>query len=480
MSSSHLTRRRVLGTLGAAGVVGLAGCAGDDGGDTGDDGGSSENTRTETPSDVDVRIGIMQEITGPNGPEFGHQGLSGFFSGLAYKADGDPEPLPDPLTAIAGTTVSYTVNDIEFELHVRDTGGDYQDAGRHARELVEEENVDILYGLSNSDSLTRVINTVIKDDTVDVPLFVGQAATTAVTSDADLCDRQVFRVSESTGMSCRTGGVYIAQETDIDRVALFGADYTFGRDVVRNYEDVFSSRDVEIVVNEIVPRGFADWKPKIDLAEERGAEAIIYGFTTATATPFFTTYVGAGPDTAFLPYDMQLIGDMPDRLSLGRLSSRVSELAPDGNITRELIEAVNFGPLSNRYQWNQYDNDINDWFRQAHVDTYGVVPDLFTSSAFTSASAIVQAFEEYGETNRDAIIDGVHGMTVEATPKGTGEYEFQTYNNQARSPMTMSPVIPKEEANWPAGLQPGEPIFRLNKNDTAIPRDSDLMTCDLG
>jgi branched-chain amino acid transport system substrate-binding protein len=476
MDSTDMSRRRVLGTLGAVGTVGLAGCVGG-----GDDSGESDadGTVTETETEPKISVGVLQDINGPNGPEFGHQGLSGFLSGLAYKDDSDPASLPDPLTALDGEMLTESVGDVEFTLHVRDTASDAQQAGQHAQQLVNDEEVDILYGLSNSDSLTRVINTVIKSPDVDVPLFVGAASTTEVTTNPDLCRRQVFRASENTGMSCRTGGKYIARETDIERVALFGADYTFGRDVVRNYKEVFEAEGVEVVVDSLVPRGYADWRGELDEAQDGGAQAIIYGFTTPTAAPFFTEFVGANDDQGFLPYDMRVIGDMGGRLALGQLGDRVSELAPGGEITRDLIEAVRFGPLTDRYHWNQYDNGINDWFTETHIDTYGVVPDLLTSGAFTTASAIAQAFEQGGQASKETVLEEVHGMTVEATPKGENEYEFQKYNNQARSPMTMAPVIPKNHEHWPALLQPGERIARVEKEETTIPADSPQMECNL-
>jgi branched-chain amino acid transport system substrate-binding protein len=473
MNPADISRRRVLGTLGAVGAVGLAGCSG------GDDDSEADGTVTETETEPGISIGVLQDINGPNGPEFGHQGLSGFLSGLAYRDDSDPASLPDPLTALDGETMTESVGDVEFTLHVRDTASDAQQAGQHAQRLVNEQEVDILYGLSNSDSLTRVINTVIKAADVDVPLFVGAASTTAVTTDPDLCSRQVFRASENTGMSSRTGGKYIARETDIERVAIFGADYTFGRDIVRNYNAVFEAEGVEVVIDELVPRGYADWRSQLDQAKERDAQAIIYGFTTPTAAPFFTEFVGANDDQGFLPYDMRLIGDMGGRLALGQLGDRVSELAPGGEISRDLIEAVQFGPLTNRYHWNQYDNEINDWFTDVHIDTYDVVPDLLTSGAFTTASAIAQAFDQGGQASKETVLEEVHGMTVEATPKGENEYQFQEYNNQARSPMTMAPVIPKDNEHWPALLQPGEGIARVEKEETTIPADSPQMECDL-
>jgi len=60
-------------------------------------------------------------------------------------------------------------------------------------------------------------------------------------------------------------------------------------------------------------------------------------------------------------------------------------------------------------------------------------------------------------------------MTVTDTPKGENGYEFQEYNNQARSAMTVADAIPTEADNWDAGIQPGEPLATYSMDETTLP-----------
>jgi branched-chain amino acid transport system substrate-binding protein len=107
------------------------------------------------------------------------------------------------------------------------------------------------------------------------------------------------------------------------------------------------------------------------------------------------------------------------------------------------------------------------------------VPDLFTSGAFTAASAVIQAMNEEGEVSADAVVSGMTGMTVTDTPKGENGYSFQEYNNQARSEMTVAPVTvtPESQENWPAAIQPGAPTQRVSADDVTIPAED--VSCDL-
>jgi len=476
MTPGRISRRRLLGALGAGGAVALAGCAGGDGDGADGNGDETEDgtgTTTADQPEAGLTVGVLQDLSGPNGSEFGHQGISGFLSGLAYKDGGSPLELPENLATLDGETLSTTVDGTSVALPVRDTRSDPLQAQTRAVELIDA-GADVLFGFSSSDSLTRFAN--LSLDEFDVPLLAGQASAADVTSDGRFCHPQLFRATETTAMSARAGATYIAAETDTSRVAMFGADTRFGRVTLDNYRSILGESTVEIVTEEIVDTGFGDWAPKLQAVDQQDVDVVIYAMTGETGRFFAIEFAGGD-------YEMRAIGDMPSRLTMApfgeRLAALAEELAPGGRITRDLVEFIRFGPLTDRYHWNQYDNPINDWFTEAQIDTYGIVPDLFTSSAFVSASATVQAFEEAGEASADAIVAEVNGMSVTDTPKGENGYEFQTYNNQARSPMTVAPVWPGEHEHWPVQVQPGEPVTRIPKAETTIPADDPSMSCDL-
>ncbi|MFB6270274.1 MAG: ABC transporter substrate-binding protein [Halobacterium sp.] len=443
------SRRSVLKTVGAAGVAGLAGCAGL---------GGSDNPDT-------MKIGVMQPLSG-NIAYYGQQSLWGFLSGLAYK--GDTDPIAEPSTG----THEMEVGDTTYELVIRDSKFKADVAQSIATDLVTEEEVDVLFGCASSGAARRVINTVLGE--TDVPYMAGPAASAGITSNTETCSDQVFRASENTAMDARSGGKYVAEQSDVSSVYLFGADYSFGRAVVNNYERVLKDAGVEIVGKRFVARGHSEWQGLLDQAEQAGAGGVVGGFTVATLPAMFSQFLQGD-------YSYRLFGGFATEISNAALGQTlVKELGEP--LTEEKLQGVKAGPFTTRYHWNQYDNDINSDFVEMYSSAYGKVPDLFSGGTFTAASAIVQAVQANSSTDAGDIIDALTGMTVADTPKGEGAYTFQSYNNQAQSEMTVANVTPTTDEwsdTWAAPIMPSDPVARVPGEQATIPEDGDQMDCEL-
>jgi branched-chain amino acid transport system substrate-binding protein len=438
----------MLRATGVAGVAGLAGCTGGIGG-----GGGS------------MKIGVLQPVSGDL-QYYGKQALWGFYSGLAYK--GDADPIEEASTG----SHTATVGDTDYELLVRDTKFTADTAQNVATDLVENEDVDMLFGGTSSGAASRVIETVVKPS--EVPMMIGPAASADITSNAKTCSDIVFRASENTAMDARSGGKYVADQTDISKVYLFGADYSFGRAVVNNYEDVLTANDVEIVGKRFVERGYSEWEGLLDNAEEAGAEGIVGGFTVATLPALFTSYLNGD-------YSYDVFGGLATQITNSVVGQTLKNALGEP-LTQEKIDQSGLGPFTTRYHWNQYDNDINESFVGTYTDAYDVVPDLFSAGTFTAASAIVQAVEDAGSTDGADVAEALRGMTVADTPKGADGYTFQEYNNQARSAMTVADLAPTSDEwseNWDAAVMPGEPLATIGKDETTIPADASGMDCSL-
>jgi branched-chain amino acid transport system substrate-binding protein len=472
--SDDVTRRAALAAMGAAGVAGLAGCS-SGGGGSGDEstdtpsptesGGGSEDTPTPTEQATTagsagnasgtVKIGILQPVSGDL-KYYGSQSLWGFYSGLAHKADTDP--IGDASTG----TKTVEAGDVTYELVVRDSKFSADTAQSVATTLVTDEEVDVLFGCASSGAATRVINTVVQQ--AGTPYLAGPAASASITSSSDTCNERVFRASENTAMDARSGGTYVARETDVSKVYLFGADYSFGRAVVNNYKTVLQNEGVEIVGEKFVPRGYSKWDGLLTNAEEADAEGIVGGFTVATLPNLFTAFLQGD-------YSYRLFGGFATRIT-NAVVGQILQKVFGKPLTEEKLEGVKAGPFTTRYHWNQYDNEINQSFVDSYTNTYGTVPDLFTSGTFTAASALVQAVEQSGSTEPDDIVSQLRGMTVSETPKGEDGYTFQEYNNQARSSMTVAGVVPTRDEwaeSWGAAVQPTEPLATVAGEQATIP-----------
>lgn len=449
-------RRAFIKGIGAAGATAtlgsLAGCIGDDDDD------DTTPTPTETDlSDETLRIGMVQPTSGVL-DYYGQISLMGFYSGLAYKYD-DIDPI-DHLTP--GTQTIDPADGPEIELILNDSQFDSALALEEASELVAEDEVDLLFGVSDSSAARSIIDEVVAP--TDTPFIIGPAADADITNGAANCHELAFRASENTAMDARAGAVYAAEEAGVETVAIFAADYEFGHSVEESYRQVLEEVGIEVLDPWFVEQEYAEFGGIYEEAINQGAEGVVGGFTFATLPAFLT----AGID-----YDIQIFGGFAELVTTQAIGGAI-ESALGEDFTAQDIQDAGLGPFTTRYHWNQYDNPINDAFIDMHIDAYDLVPDLFSAGTFVGATALVEAMEAAGTTDAGEIAEAMQGMTVQDTPKGEGAYTFQEFNNQAASEMTVAWPEPTSEEwapYWGATTMPGEPVERIPASDTMTPED---------
>nr|WP_254863582.1 ABC transporter substrate-binding protein [Halovivax gelatinilyticus] len=439
---------RGTGALGAAGVATLAGCI--------DDGESGVEGET-------FRIGVLQPTSGDL-EYYGQISLMGFYSGLAYRYDADPVA-----SMSTGTHEMETDDGPTFEFVVQDTQFDPTTAQNVAEDLIIDEEVDLLFGTSSSDSARLIAGSVL--DETDVPFVVGPAADADITVSSDHCHERMFRASEHTAMDARAGGRYVAQQGDVSTVAIFAAEGAFGEGVANGYQEVLEAEGIEVLEPRFVEQGYSEFGGLFDEALEQGADGVVGGFTFATLPQFLPTA---------MQYDeIQAFGGFAE-LVTNQVIGEVIEATLGEGFTAEDIQDAELGPFTTRYHWNQYDNEINDAFIEMHVDAYDIVPDLFSAGTFVGGSAVGQAIDETGSLDAGDIAAEMRGMTVEYTPKGENAYTFQEHNNQAASAMTVAWPVPTSDEyadTWDAAVMPGEPIETFDADEVMVPADE--SSCSL-
>jgi branched-chain amino acid transport system substrate-binding protein len=474
MDSTHVTRRRVLGSLGAAGIVGLAGCG--DGGDTGDgngDGSPTPGGGTTTPGGASgtVTIGALNPHSGALA-YYGNHTLWSMYAGLKHKG-GEETTVPGPQEGTGNYEIE--VGDVTYQFAVSNSEGSSSTAQTKAEEFVEDFDVDVLMGATSSASASAVANNVATPE--QVPYMVAPAAAVSITGSEENCSPYVFRASENVAMDAQSGGEYVANETDIESVYIYYADYSFGRDVDTNYTRVLEENGVTVDGHQPLPRGYSeDWEGQLDKAMDAGSDGIIAGFTVATLPAMFSVFLNN-----LEKYDFRAVGGLTTNAGATALGGTLQSTL--GDLTEQKIDDAGLGPFTTRYHWNQYDNPINDSFVDFYSGKYGIYPDLFSAGAFTATTAIHEAVQAGGSTDSDDIRENLAGLTVQDTPKGANAYEFQDYDNQARSPMTVAPMIPTQDdvaEFWgEAPVQPGAPVQTYAKEETTPGPDSEVITCDL-
>jgi branched-chain amino acid transport system substrate-binding protein len=271
-------------------------------------------------------------------------------------------------------------------------------------------------------------------------------------------------------MDAQAGGRYVANETDIDSVYIYYADYSFGESINENYTRVLESNGVTVAGSQALPQGYAsDWPGQFAQATSADVDAVVGGFTVATLPAMLGTFLSND-------YDFRFVGSIATRYSFAAIGNTLEGSLDE--LSQESIKQAGLGPLITRYQWNQYDNSIAAEANDVHRENYGTNTDLFTSGTFTGASALVQAVESAGSADPTDIVDELTGMTVQDTMKGEGGYKFQEYNNQARSAMTVIELLPTEDTQyWDAPVKPSTPIETYDMDQTTLSQSN--SECDL-
>jgi len=372
-----------------------------------------------------------------------------------------------------GLTFEPGDGDRKYEFLFRDTVFKPSTAEGAAEALVLDENVDMLFGVTDSAGTIRIIENVARP--TDTLYVTGGASNLDIIEDPDLCGRKVFRANEHAGMEARALSKYIGEETDVDTIYLLAPSTAYGSSLVREYRKALTERGVEVVGERQFPSGFGSFRDLfVDIDDQ--AEAVIIGVTIRNIQNALRPFAEGNASGTF---DLQGFGGMPGQFSMRQFAGGLRSALDE--VTAESVrEEANIRALASRYHWNQYDNPINDEYVSNFEESYGTLPALFAGGTYAAGYAIGQAVEETGSQDPDDIAEAMYGMTVEETPKGEDGYVFQEHNNQAKSEMTVANLVPAPEGvNWGASLMPGEPIMRVSADEVATPRDDPDMECDL-
>ncbi len=436
------------------------------------DGASSSGDRDDEPSEPDadtevttaevsgpVRIGMVQPLSGPQ-RIYGNMAVRGFYTYFGYRGADIP-------SEISQGRQEFEVGNTTYVLDLRDGGSEQAETQAVAEELADE--VTVLVGGMRPASARAIANNVAEPR--NIPYMAGPTDAVDLTASSDNCSQTVFRASETVAMESVAGGQYLANERDdIDSVHIYHADYAYGEAIRETYQRVLTDNGVTVADTGTLSLDDNDWIQRFEEAERDNADAVVSGRGPTILPEIIVAYLTRD-------YDFRLISSWGPRRLAQILGTAVREAFGE-DFTAADIRESGLGPFPSRYHWNQYDNRIARQANQVHREAYGTNTDIFTSGMFTAAAALVQAVEQSGSADRSDIVTELTGMRVQDTLKGNGAYEFQEYNNQARSPMTVASLVPGGVDGWDAPIQPGEPLATYSRDGTTPP--ASRIDCNLG
>ena len=414
---SSVDRRRFLQAAGAGATVALAGCSGGGG-----DGGP-------------VTLGATYI-------------LSGFASLYGEEAERGIEFAQSEINDNGG------IDGRDVEVVVRDTEASADTAIQQIRSLVQEDDVDGLFGLDSSGVAQAVAPQVAQ---LQMPFMITHAATPFVTSpegehEDSVGNGYVFRDSNSLAQDIY-GAARTAEELDATEWATIGPDYAFGYETWDYFQAFCDGLGVEAEFT----------------AEQFPALA------TSDYTPFISSILDADPDAVLTPLwgaDLTtFIGQAEDAGWFDQIDHTLFSVGMGTDYPSEGSPLPEGEYASTRYDPFVPDTETNNSFREAYYEEYGSLPTYNAEGAYRALHLYKQAIESAGSTEADALVEEFTGMEHSGP---VGDYELSE-TNQATVASVWGTVTYDEE--WESNVL--DPVDRYDAGPDVLSEalgDSDLPT----
>lgn len=278
--------------------------------------------------------------------------------------------------------------DVEFVMV--DDRGDAAASTQAAQRLIQQEEVDYLFGT-------------ITDDTAIAVAEVAQAASvpfsTAIIADVEQCGPHFWPFG-GTPAQILPPLVPEMIERHGSAIALVGSDYVFPRNYMALAKQSIEAAGGEVVFEGYSPLGTADWQPVIN--------------NIGGAQPDWVLSAVVGGDAVAF---MQQAGQF------GLLDEvAVTGVSIDPDYYPALADSVE-GSIRTGYYSDQLESEQNETFVAAYREAYGVTGPIaeVAASTYDGVMFIAEAVEAAGSTDPDAIAEQMVSITREGLT-GTGSF----------------------------------------------------------
>lgn len=339
----------------------------------------------EVSSDV-IRIGVNYELSGPVAT-YGNNTVEGMK--LAF----------EEINEAGG------INGKQVEAIILDNKSDNAEALNVANKLIAEEQVTALLGPATSGAVLNVVPAAME---AGIPLLTGSATNPDVTVDPKTGETRdyIFRTCFTDPPQAIVGADFAMNVIGAKKIAIY---YDNTNDYSKGLYDVFKAQ-VEMAGGEIV-------------AEEGYAEE------DQEFRPTLTKFKDAGAEMVYIPGYYEKVAKI---ISQAReLNINVPFLGADGWDSPDLVAIAGADALNNTYFTNHYSS--NDTapkvvaFVEAYQAAYDKMPDSFAALGYDTAKLLMQAIEDAGSAQPDAIAEELAAVTD--FPAVTGTLSFDEEHN---------------------------------------------------
>ena len=324
-----------------------------------------------------IRIGLLTVKTGPlaQGGIQMEQGVTLF--------------LKDRNNKIAGRTV---------ELISADTGGNPGGTKTKAQELIERDQVDMIFGPLAAFELLAITDYVAAHKTPILSLAAAE----------DMSQRKpnpyFVRASGTSAQNMHPLADYAAKELKYKSVITISEDFAFGYEQMGGFQRVFEDDGGRVVKKLWPPLVTPDYTPY--LAQLTGVDAVVQGFAGSNPLKFMKQYADAG-------LKLPVLG--------GGTAGDDALLKSFGG------EAI--GMISASAYTSDLDSPDNKRFVAGMVRDYGSIPGLYAAGLYINGMVAEAALEKLGGNtdDKDAVIKALRAVSLTDSPRGP--FHFDHFGN---------------------------------------------------
>lgn len=355
--------------LAAAAVLAAAACGGRAPSSGGTQAGDGQTARGEKGT---LTVGLLNPSTGP-------------YAALGEDVNAAFELYLD---SKGGVLSGYGIRTVK-----EDTANDQGQATTKTRQLVEQNDAQIVVGLVNS-GVAYAVAPYLED--AGVPLLITVAGADGLTRTKD---SNVFRVSYTSSQDSMPAGDYACEELGHQTAAVVGLDYAFGWEAAGGFARAYEDAGCTVVQELYAPLATQDWSPYVNQID-RDADMVFAVIPGSDAIRFFKAYRGFGLETPVVAH-----GSTTDEQLLPSLAGTA-----DGTVT-----TLHYTP--------RLDNPVNERFVAAWEEAYDRSANQYAEDGYAAAMVLEAALAELsGEPTAEALQEALRGVSLE-TPRGPLEFD---------------------------------------------------------
>jgi branched-chain amino acid transport system substrate-binding protein len=315
-----------------------------------------------------VRIGLLTVKTGP------------LASGGIQMEQGTTRFMKDR---------NYTLAGRKIEVVVADTGGNPAGTKTKTQELVERDNVDMIFGPLAAFELLAISDYTAQ---AKMPVFSLAAA-------EDMTQRKpnpyFIRASATSSQNMHPLADYALKELKFKTAITIADDFAFGHEQMAGFQRVFEDGGGRIVKKLWPPLVTPDYTPYI--AQISGVDVVVQGFAGSNPLKFMKQYRDAGGK-------LPVLGGGP---------------AGDEALLKSYgDEAV--GMIASSAYTGDLDTPSNKRFIDGMAKDYGNIPGLYAAGLYINGIIAEAALEKTGgkTDDREAFNRALRAVTLTDTPRG--------------------------------------------------------------